>query len=124
MINQELKYEGLSYKDDIIHIPVLDSFLKVLHLAFPSLFVPFVTKLLVILLVCSLVVLALAKMASKTLATSGLETSLDDVGKISEESQEQIIFNAIDQGIFTAEDFKKVEDVATGPEETDKLLKK
>lgn len=54
MATTEFLYNGISYEDDIVHIPILSPMLKQLHLIFPTMFVPFILKHQIIFFIVTL----------------------------------------------------------------------
>ena len=56
MATKELIYNGFSYEEDLVFIPIITPLLKKLHLIFPTMFTPFVLKHhIVFLSVCLLI---------------------------------------------------------------------
>lgn len=44
MATSEFIFNGISYEDDLVYIPVVTPVMKQLHLLFPTMFTPFVLK--------------------------------------------------------------------------------
>lgn len=107
MTTELIKYDGIDYSEDIFHIPLLSPLSEALHYIFPSLVIPFHLSLMVYLLCGAMGVFILSTFFKVPKGRVEKESQLDNVGILSEHSQNKVIDEAIDRGIFTAEHFAR-----------------
>ena len=57
MANNELDFAGINLEEDTLHIPILTECLKILHLWLPTMFTPFLLKVLGIFIITPMLIM-------------------------------------------------------------------